>query len=433
MRIWEEILQRLLGGEDPEEVRKDYRSASQFSKALRIYADRLAKVVEETREAFVQEEEKLEKTKGELERKRVEADELQENVQSLREENDELRAEVQNSRKEAETLRGNVESLDKAGYTVGIVELLKNSWANNGDEILEIIGDYEKATEVRTSIQHLMVKEEQLKRSVRTLEKKKQRVEGKLNSAKNSLDLIEAKVSALQKSINIVEAALQRGYSPGQLTGVLDFLENMEIRKNPTLSIQHLIEWVAAGNNLAGLKREIASEEEKIEKLTRIESEIEARIKIAKCDYLRNLDDEKEAIASIGLEAREEVKNAVIEMRENAKRFNEDLARCMFERGIIEQLRSSLEPAMALMGLPPFPNLLETVSGSTVIAMLENVGIWLEHRFPGAVAKVIYNPGVKEFASNDFASPIPVGLFPKYAAECVRELMQRETNGDVSH
>ena len=65
MRIWEEILQRLLGGEDPEEVRKDYRSASQFSKALRIYADRLAKVVEETREAFVQEEEKLEKTKVE--------------------------------------------------------------------------------------------------------------------------------------------------------------------------------------------------------------------------------------------------------------------------------------------------------------------------------------------------------------------------------
>ena len=59
MKIWEEILQRLRNGEALEDVRRDYRSASQFAKALRIYSEDLAKETEGRRRAREQEEVKL--------------------------------------------------------------------------------------------------------------------------------------------------------------------------------------------------------------------------------------------------------------------------------------------------------------------------------------------------------------------------------------
>ena len=72
MKAWEEILQRLRNRELPEEVRRDYRSASQFAKALRMYVDELPRETEEKREVRRQEEEKLEESKAELKRIRAE-------------------------------------------------------------------------------------------------------------------------------------------------------------------------------------------------------------------------------------------------------------------------------------------------------------------------------------------------------------------------
>jgi uncharacterized protein (DUF433 family) len=55
MKIYEEILERLRNRESLDEVRRDYRSASQFAQALRIYSDELTEQVENKRCACEQE------------------------------------------------------------------------------------------------------------------------------------------------------------------------------------------------------------------------------------------------------------------------------------------------------------------------------------------------------------------------------------------
>ena len=94
MKIWDEILIRLRNNEPPEIVRRDYRSDSQFAKALRIYTDELSRKAEELGEAFRQENQKLNDIKVEHARFQAEKDELEKDVGSLREEEKALSAQV---------------------------------------------------------------------------------------------------------------------------------------------------------------------------------------------------------------------------------------------------------------------------------------------------------------------------------------------------
>lgn len=432
-----EKIRAMLRAHEPfAKIRTKVSSVSKLYEVAGQHLDELGAELENKRLAVSQFEKKeldLETTVTNLE---AEAEELEENLRKLREERDDLRVEVQSAREEVDALNADIEGLEKTGYTGAVLATLKNSWVKNGDEALEVLCCFEKAVKVRETVQRLSEEEAELKRSVKGFETRKQNIAEKVNSEKNRLDMLKAKVSALQESVSVVEAILGRGYTQEQLISVFDFLRMVEIQKEPGLSIRRLVECFGAAEDLSSLKSEILMKEKKLEELRLIELEVEERIGSLKFDYLGILEEqvekEKEVIASVADKAKDEISRGVQLMAEKVTQVNEDFALYTFEKGKFEQLKESLEPVLALLGMSSSFNLLKAVSPSTVVALLENVGTWLEQRFPGSSAKAVYNPVVKEFVANPFASPIPVVAFSTCVAVCVRNLVLSETEGEVS-
>jgi predicted RNase H-like nuclease (RuvC/YqgF family) len=102
MRIWEEIFGRLRNGEPLEQVRKDYRSASQFAMAPRIFSGELTAEAERKREARKQEEARLKEVEAERKQTAAEKKLLEKDVNELRRERKALAIKVQSLRREAD-------------------------------------------------------------------------------------------------------------------------------------------------------------------------------------------------------------------------------------------------------------------------------------------------------------------------------------------
>jgi chromosome segregation ATPase len=236
-------------------VRKDYRSASQFALALRIYLSELEAETEKKRRARDQEESKL--NEAIVERKQIAAEkrEFEKDVVMLREKKECRAIEVQSLRKDADDLKADMDTLRGMGYTEEIIAKIKQAWVKSGAEALSVLEDQRKALEARSAVQHLAQEEKAVMSRVNALCRKERRTAKKLVSEENRLDRVISEVAVAQRAVNVVEAALRRGYSPDDLVSLFVWLEKMEIQKQPQLSLGGLLELFAEAKSLVNVKR----------------------------------------------------------------------------------------------------------------------------------------------------------------------------------
>jgi hypothetical protein len=223
LKIWEELLQRLRDNEPLEVVRRECRSDSQFAKAIRVYNDEMSAKADEIRKVYLQEKQKLADAKTENKQSLAEKNILEKDVQSLKTEKSVRLAEVQSTKERAEHLRADAESLEKAGFTPDVIEVVKKSWTKNAAEVLAVLQDVDKAVELRVEVQNLCIKTNELKRSTSLQETKLQKTDKKLASKKNILDVTEAEVLASQNVVSVVKAGMKRGYTPEQMISIFYF------------------------------------------------------------------------------------------------------------------------------------------------------------------------------------------------------------------
>ena len=145
MKVWQELLQRLRNGEALEVIRRDCRSDSQFAKAIRIYNDEMSSKAEKIRKARLGEEQNLTEAENKNKRIRAENSEIEKEGQNLRIEKQQLSTEIQRAKEIVDTIKAEAESLEKAGFTSELMEIVKKSWVKNGNEALSVLRDLDKA------------------------------------------------------------------------------------------------------------------------------------------------------------------------------------------------------------------------------------------------------------------------------------------------
>ena len=433
MKVWQELLQRLRNGEALEVIRRDCRSDSQFAKAIRIYNDEMSSKAEKIRKARLGEEQNLTEAENKNKRIRAENSEIEKEGQNLRIETQELSTENQRAKEIVDTIKAEAESLEKAGFTSELMEIVKKSWVKNGNEALSVLRDLDRAVELRVEVQNLSAKEIELKRSLNWLETKHQKTSKKLVSEKNQLDVVKAETSALQKVVKVVEAGLRRGYTPEEMIGIFVLLEMLEIQKQPELSIKRLVESIGVAKNLSTLKAEEVAAEKQVEQLHVAEVEMEKNLELQNSCYLESLEDVrekgKEAVASVADLASAEVGRIVSELADKTRVALQVTGASMLEQGKLMQLKSTLEPQIALLGLPSQADLAK-VSPGLVALLLENVSVWLEQRFPNATVRAWFDCGTNKFVPSPVVNLVPVVAYLKVVMDSIKELTANESKNN---
>ena len=433
MKVWQELLQRLRNGEALEVIRRDCRSDSQFAKAIRIYNDEMSSKAEKIRKARLGEEQNLTEAENKNKRIRAENSEIEKEGQNLRIETQELSTENQRAKEIVDTIKAEAESLEKAGFTSELMEIVKKSWVKNGNEALSVLRDLDRAVELRVEVQNLSAKEIELKRSLNWLETKHQKTSKKLVSEKNQLDVVKAETSALQKVVKVVEAGLRRGYTPEEMIGIFVLLEMLEIQKQPELSIKRLVESIGVAKNLSTLKAEEVAAEKQVEQLHVAEDEMEKNLELQNSCYLESLEDVrekgKEAVASVADLASAEVGRIVSELADKTRVALQVTGASMLEQGKLMQLKSTLEPQIALLGLPSQADLAK-VSPGLVALLLENVSVWLEQRFPNATVRAWFDCGTNKFVPSPVVNLVPVVAYLKVVMDSIKELTANESKNN---
>lgn len=433
MKVWQELLQRLRNGEALEVIRRDCRSDSQFAKAIRIYNDEMSSKAEKIRKARLGEEQNLTEAENKNKRIRAENSEIEKEGQNLRIETQELSTENQRAKEIVDTIKAEAESLEKAGFTSELMEIVKKSWVKNGNEALSVLRDLDRAVELRVEVQNLSAKEIELKRSLNWLETKHQKTSKKLVSEKNQLDVVKAETSALQKVVKVVEAGLRRGYTPEEMIGIFVLLEMLEIQKQPELSIKRLVESIGVAKNLSTLKAEEVAAEKQVEQLHVAEVEMEKNLELQNSCYLESLEDVrekgKEAVASVADLASAEVGRIVSELADKTRVALQVTGASMLEQGKLMQLKSTLEPQIGLLGLPSQADLAK-VSPGLVALLLENVSVWLEQRFPNATVRAWFDCGTNKFVPSPVVNLVPVVAYLKVVMDSIKELTANESKNN---
>jgi myosin heavy subunit len=394
--------------------------------------------VEATRTSLQQEEEKQRETKSENELLADQKSEFKKDIEALRAESEELGAKVAKQRKEHEELHEDVKLVRDRGFTPEIVNKLKA--ANiDGAELDALLQQREKRNELNEKVAALEEKESTLTRKIEILPEKIQNLEKKLASKENRLDLLEAQEAVVQDVADILKAAIRDGYTPGQLKALVLLLRKLEIRENPALSINHLLQCLAEAKSLLNLKHEVGLAEKRLDELLKAEDEVRARVEIVQNAVMNGIEKSRkqgeEAIASVGAQARGEVSRVASQSADGIKtvsgafseavnRSVDELARLQEEKGRLEHL---VEPAWVLTGIIQYPKCLKTVSPSLVNILLQNLAMWCEQELPNGDVGAFYDIAANEFQLNNAAFPrFRISALIRLGAEGIRrQIVQR--------
>jgi hypothetical protein len=136
------------------------------------------------------------------------------------------------------------------------------------------------------------------------------------------------------------------------------------------------------------------------------------------------------AITSVETQAVAEVSKVAIKYAEDIKTVNtavteairhnvDELAKLQEERG---KLESWVRPARTLIGMIQSPEVLKTISPALAIALLQNLAIWCDLKFPNADVAAMYDNVAKEFQQYEFSSlRYRISALPKFAAEAIQK------------
>jgi hypothetical protein len=421
------------------EIEQKTRSKSVFYECLTEYLAELKSEVEATRAVQREENEKCQATKVENAQLLAQRSEHSNEVQTLRTEKEALATEVENLRKELKSLHEDAELLAGRGFTPQIMTKLKAANDTGAGEVDAFLQQRERRNELDVAVATLEKNKLKLGRAVDTLSSRARNLEKEVASQENRVDLLKAQGIAYEAVVDVVNTAITEGLSPEQLKALVLLLKKLEVKGDPYLSLEHLIDCVAEARSLLTLRREVDLTETRLKEVRKAEAEASARIEQAQSTILDGIEKARvqgeEAVNKLNTQAIAEANKLASQaihtlngiggaVRESIRCEAEVLAELRAERGRIEQW---VEPGRALFGLFQSPDSLKAISPALVIALLQNVAYWIDLKFTGLSVGAVYEGGTDEFRFFDTAFPkFRVSALIKLARESVaREIARR--------
>jgi chromosome segregation ATPase len=368
VKYWQEILQRLRNGEDIAQVRKDYRSASEFTKALNVYCDEM---VEKTRKIFsdyntlsnLLSEAKTTFSACETENREIEKSIEQNKHQAEMEQNkvSDLAAQKETLTKELNQLRTDVEGFERRGFTQDVLGLIKTACIQDFDELKQIIADKNKVTQLR---------------------EEKAALEEEKANLQNSIDTYNKKVQSFKKKHQLHLRQIEE-----------DRIQEEYAKERKRSYQQAAIE----------LSKQITNQTEAHKEL----------VHLGKTSILQVTDLVNESI-----------KQTIAELSEKTNQIVEALALIKQEQYKVELEKQRLVQIRSLYELE-YGQELPTLKTETILLILEKISIWLNTTYPQLGIVVSY-----DFISNTFQQ-MQWGIGPKTQLSAYLEIVIRSIRKQI--
>jgi hypothetical protein len=343
VKYWQEILQRLRNGEDIAKVRKDYRSASEFAKALSVYCSEMVEKTKKISSDYNTLSNQLSKVKATLSTRETENREIEKSIeqnknQAEMEQNkvSNLAAQKELLTKELNQLRTDVEGFERRGFNQDVLGLIKIACVQDSHEFKQIITDKNKVTQLR---------------------EEKAALEEEKANLQNSIDTYNEKVLSLEKKHQLHLRQIKE-----------DRIQEKYLKERISAYQQTSIE----------LSKQIASQTEAHKEL----------VHFAKTSIIQVTDL-----------ANESIKQTIAELSEKTNQAVEALALSKQEQYKIEVEKQQLGQMRALYELEPSTEL-QSIKIETVLLILEKIALWLTIKYPQMEIVANY-----DFASNTFQQP----------------------------
>jgi hypothetical protein len=393
LRIADEVFNRLKNGEDPDSVRRSYRSQSQVSEGFRLYIDYQEKKMRETCPELAAAEEKLRQTTIMYDRKTQEKKELTEDVSSLRSEKAGLQKDVDEKRAEFKSLCKGVETLQKRGFNQSIMTRISESVDLNGPEVWRVLENTAERARLQEEIEICKRTKEEVECDVSLLNAKKQKAKNSLCSVERQLASAEAKLSVLGGIVDLFESCQKAGFTLEDMKALFSFLIQKEVGKNPCQSLAHLLEQIEAQKDLEATKSELRLAENRLSETLVLESQSKARVELVEKTCIKSLQEQEAA----GLEYIHQYAGKINEWMSSVMvNFQSEIEKakdCAVEVGVLRQEKIQLEKvivqAKVLMGMLESDECLQRIEPMFVIQLLERFQLWLELKWPGAKVSII--------------------------------------------
>jgi hypothetical protein len=445
MTIKDEILEELRKRTPLEDIRRKYRSQSQFYEALRKFLVEVDKVTEEKQNKLEAIGARLLEAESECERIDSVNRELSKQTEELDRTKQKLTKEVAQKIEELDNLCAEIKGLQRKGFTAEIVRKIKVIEDRSGSDLLSQVKTVEKYNYVKREVSSLTEQKDGLDREIQALERKQRKMDERVVSQKNKFDALKLQTLTFKRAVEVATSFLKDGYTPENLESLKYGVELLKIREDPTLSIERLVSGLSKHKGLFMLDKKLRERRGELALLEKAVGDAEAKL---------------EVIRELTLGTIEETRDAALEAIKKTSNQNDASSKSMMEKlesqvteylsridGHVEQtmgtLRASLDVwselqkqkgkledeinyGLILLGVLQSPEYLKKIPASLAAQLLDRLRLWTEMNLPNVKITPSKNVSNKELSLSPWQN-YKLSALIECASEGLQQILMSST------
>lgn len=291
MNTKDEILKKLRAGEPFEKIRTGAHSISKLYEVAKVYLDEIEADLEAKR---------VEKSNLEDERSNLEAEvvALRSQVQRLNEEKRQLQQDKTKLNSELSEITAKLDSMKKSidrfraqGFTSEVMVKLEPMVGKGAAALLEQVESVEKYHAAMKDFAYLRESKARVLRQVQALKNEKRKIQASLVSLRNRIDELRLQARHVGDAVDVVVLLLKRGYSVEDIRSLGYGLDLLGVEGDPGLSISRLVTGLKRLKNLGILEEKVARKRQEDAELERAIEDKKRKLKILEEATLRSMNE----------------------------------------------------------------------------------------------------------------------------------------------